>query len=328
VRGPVNLRTLTRGNHAWTWNGRTNSNGAAASGTYRFVVSTTATVNGATVKGLVWRSVVLDNRGPSLTGLNYGGIVYPVRDGYKDTLTLRFRLGEHAATHFTVRDGHGHVVRTITAVRNAGQESFTWNGRNSRNRTVAAGNYTWQLTARDVAGNSSGTARHKVVVSGKRLVNRSVNIVRNGDSFIAAGGSDQSCAEADTSLSAYTHGVWLANACYTGEIAASIYQVSVPAAIQYTRMTVSVGGFASVPPTTIIAGFGRNGATGGDWGFGNLKEIQSSDEGWYTLASRNAAGYVSGRHKVAVSIAVTDDDAPCDFDIAQYEIHLTYKVLA
>lgn len=327
-RGPNRLGTVARGTHSWTWTGRTNSNTVVASGSYRITLSTSATLRGALVRGLVWHGVVVDNRPPSVTSLTRGTSVYPYRDGYRDAVSMRFRLGERAITTLTIRNSARHVVRTLASTHNPGVVTLAWNGRDAGGRSVAAGSYTWQLTVQDAVRNRHSTAQYRVVVSSKRLISRSVTILRNGDSFASAGGSDPNCAEASTSLSSYPRGVWLLNTCSPSnpDIAAAFYHVSVPAAAVYSRFTVQVYGWALYAPTSMLTGFGWRGGSN-DFGIGALYTINTQAEGWYTIGSINAANYVSPTHLANIVVTVTSDQAPCDFDVKQVRIKLSYKIL-
>jgi flagellar hook assembly protein FlgD len=322
------LGNLSRGRHTWVWNGRSNSNAVAPSGSYRVTVSTTATHIGVLVKGLVSRSVVLDNRAPYVSSLSGASTVYPYRDGYRDTMPVTFGVNERATTVLTIRNAARHVVLTLTSVHNPGRVTLTWNGRSANGRMVPSGAYSWQVKLTDAVGNHGLTRVHWVTVSAKRLYTKNATIFRNGDSYTTAGGSDPSCAEADPSLSDYPHGVWLANTCLygNGDVAAAYYRVTVPAATIYSHFTVQVYGFSVAPPSSMTTGFGVHGG-GNDFGLGGQYEIETSRTAWYTVGSVNAANYVSNTHSALIAVAVTDYDSPCDFDIKQVQIHLTYKVL-
>ena len=321
------LGNLSQGRHTWVWNGRSNSNAVVPSGSYRVAVSTTATRSGILVKGLVSRAVVLDNRAPSVSNLSGASTVYPYRDGYRDTMPVTFGVNEPATTVLIIRNAGRHIVRTLTSVHNPGRVTLTWNGRTANGGMVPSGAYSWQVKLTDAVGNHGLTSVRGVTVSAKRLYTKNATIYRNGDSYAAAGGSDPTCAEADTALSDYPHGVWLANSCLNGngDVAAAYYRVTVPAAAIYSHFTVQVYGYSLYPPSSMTTGFGIHG--GSNFDLGGQYEIQSSRTAWYTVGSINAANYVSATHSALIAVAVTDFDSPCDFDIKQVLIHLTYKVL-
>ena len=328
VRGR-RLGTLGRGSHTWVWNGAANSGATVPSGVYRIGLSTTAVVNGALVKGLVWGYVTVDDRAPSLTAVHADATVYPVRDGYRDALAVGFRVDERARLTLTVRDARNRVVRSVTAIRDAGPRSLTWNVRDRRNRVVPAGGYRWVLTATDAVGNHRSTVTHRVGVSTKRLVRRTATLTRNGDGFYLAGASDPSCAEASTALSDYRHGVWLANSCLADpqlQIAAAFYHVAVPAAVRYAQVSVQVHGFALFAPTRMETGFGVAGGSA-HFGIGGLHTIATSRPGWYRVGVIAAGRYVGAAHRMNISISVDNALAPCDFDIDQVRVTIGYQVL-
>lgn len=327
VRGPGSLGTLARGSHTWVWNGRDHSGAVVPSGTYRITLNTSATIHGALVKGQVWRSVVVDDRAPSVSSLTYNGTVYPYRDGYKDSFVAKFHLSERASVTLRIYTATNHTVRSLTGTRSAGSTSISWSGRDVHGHMVPAGTYRWTITVKDAVGNWRRTAMRHVVVSWKKLISRSVTILRNGDSFASAGGSDSSCTEASTGLSQYPHGVWLLNTCFDeSAVAAAFYHVTVPSAAVYSHFTVSVYGFAMDAPTSIETAFGVHGGSS-DFGIGGLYDIRSHSEGWYTIGSIGASRYVSSTHRANIGVSVDSADAPCDFDIKQVKIHLSYKVL-
>jgi flagellar hook assembly protein FlgD len=329
VRGSHSLGTLHEGRHSWTWNGRSDDKKVVSSGGYKITLNTSASRHSVLVRGSVWRHVTVDDRAPSIGSLSAGSAVYPVRDGYRDTVPVRFRLGERAAVKFVIRDSAGRKVRTVASHRSAGHVTLTWSGRDASGHIAPAGRYGWTLSARDEVGNVSHVRSGHVVVSAKRLVAHSTTITRDGDSFYTAGGSNSGCTTADAGLSSYAHGVWLLNTCFgedEAEVAAAFYRVRVPAATVYSRMSVSVGGFAQYVPSSLTIGFGVHGRSN-DFGLGGFYEINSSDAGWYHVGSIKAANYVSSNHTANIAVSVTNLDAPCDFDLSAVRIHLTYQVL-
>jgi hypothetical protein len=156
-------------------------------------------------------------------------------------------------------------------------------------------------------------------------VSRTTYIYRNGDSFSYAGGSDPSCATASTSDSFYSHGVWLLNTCFDSQIADAFYRVSVPGAVRYTHLGLSVYGYAFDPPSEMGAGYGVGGNDGA-FGIGGPTTITGSGEGWYYLGGVGA-GYVRSDHTVLVAPFVDSAYWASDFDIAQIRLGVTYDVL-
>jgi hypothetical protein len=62
-------------------------------------------------------------------------------------------------------------------------------------------------------------------------------------------------------------------------------------------------------------------------GIGGRYEIGTQHEGWYTIGSINAPQYVSAQHVTNLAVSVDNEDAPCDFDVKQVRVTVTYKIL-
>ena len=105
-------------------------------------------------------------------------IFYPIRvDKYKDTSTTAFTLSKAAVVTLTVRNSKGSVVRSISASRKAGRSTIVWNGRwtDVKART---GTFSYQVTARDVAGNVTSTGKLYTYIRNYELIKTSSNSVR------------------------------------------------------------------------------------------------------------------------------------------------------
>jgi flagellar basal-body rod modification protein FlgD len=99
------------------------------------------------------------------------------------TNSLSFNLGK-AATDITIeiKDSGGTVIRTATVpAQTAGDHSWTWDGLDGNGKHVAAGDYTFSLTAKDVDGNSvAATTVMTGRVTGVRYEDGNVLLVVNG----------------------------------------------------------------------------------------------------------------------------------------------------
>jgi hypothetical protein len=74
---------------------------------------------------------------------------YPIKhDHYRDTATISYRLAERAYVRLQIIDSTGAVVREIAGWRNAGANSFVWNGRRT-NGQIIVGRYSYRLIADD-----------------------------------------------------------------------------------------------------------------------------------------------------------------------------------
>ncbi len=69
---------------------------------------------------------------------------------FNPSTTIRFTIPERSTVTLEIYDGLGRLVKTlVNGTREAGKYSVTWNGRNSINKTAAAGIYLYRLKADD-----------------------------------------------------------------------------------------------------------------------------------------------------------------------------------
>jgi flagellar hook assembly protein FlgD len=329
VRGPLNLGTKAKGTYSYVWNGLFNSGARAANGTYKVELVTSRTITGSTLRGSAIGSVRVDLSAPTLSSISGGGTrFYPYRDSYRDNFSPAFTVNEKSTVTLTVKTSAGKVVGSLSASKSAGRTSLTWNGRNNAGSMVAGGTYYWTLTAQDVAGNRRTSARYSVIVSSKRLVSKTATLSRNGSSFVSAGGSDGSCADASTALSDYTYGVWLTNFCdpfyYGTQIAGAIYRFTLPTAVSYSSLRVDSYGY-SLDPATIGAAFTRWGTD--DYTFTHEISTPLSDA-WRTIGSVSPTGVVNSSRVVETTVFLPNTTyLDTDYDIAQVRLVVSYKVL-
>lgn len=330
VAGPRSLGTLAKGDHAFTWNGKTNAGAALPNGIYTISVSTTALVSGTTLRGTATRAVRLDTVAPmfsSVIGAN--SIFYPVVDGYLDAFAGGVKVNEPSTLSMRVYNGAGTLVRALAVNASvAGAYRLTWNGRTAAGTLLPAGTYRFAFTAVDRAANARTTGRYGVGLSLKRLVPKSATLVKAGNSAYASGGS-LPCAGADASASDYTNGLWLGNACdpyYDGtQSAAALYAFTLPVAFRYTSLRFDTYGYSFYAPSQIV-GDAYNFATAQYDSFS--AQDASSTECWRTVSRPAVSGHISGR-TVETAINVLDDaSATADYDIAQVRLVVTYQVLA
>lgn len=112
---------------------------------------------------------------------------YPlVRDGYRDSTKMRFRLNQKAhVTAVVTKNSTGNRVRRADlGTLGGGARSWTWNGRNNNRDTVRSGGYTIQITATNADG-SRDTAARRVTVD-TALITKRAEKGRWGDSGAAS----------------------------------------------------------------------------------------------------------------------------------------------
>jgi hypothetical protein len=92
-----------------------------------------------------------------------------VRDGYRDSVTISFRLNDVAGVQWSVRDAAGHRVRAEPGrTRPEGDGHVRWNGRDDSGRRVPKGTYTVKLRGLTEDGRKD-VARVEVRVATKKV---------------------------------------------------------------------------------------------------------------------------------------------------------------
>ena len=170
VRGQVELGTLGRGLHSWTWTGHKNDGTSVPDGRYRVYVSATFKRSGALWS---WAPLVRVHRRyhPGSVTSTYATI-YPRSTVVHDVTTLANRPPVWNRPTLRIRNGAGRVVFARAYRRFRPSLSLKWDGRDSHGRALPAGAYEVTVSGVDKDG-FTGTSRPRTVtVSGKRLVLR------------------------------------------------------------------------------------------------------------------------------------------------------------
>jgi hypothetical protein len=79
--------------------------------------------------------------------------IYPVKDGYRDSVRLRYFVNKRAKVVVRIRSRAGKAVRTFSSYGLRGKRSIVWDGRSDGGRIVRPGIYTVHFFAKDVVGN-------------------------------------------------------------------------------------------------------------------------------------------------------------------------------
>jgi hypothetical protein len=103
---------------------------------------------------------------------------YPlVRDGYRDSTTISYRLNRIANVSVRIRNSLGYTVRLVAlGTQHSGQDSWAWNGRQTDGTYVRVGTYKIQITA--VADRTMSVVQYATVATGSRT--RTVSKYRSG----------------------------------------------------------------------------------------------------------------------------------------------------
>lgn len=94
--------------------------------------------------------------------------IWPVRDGYRDTVKIRERMHEPAKATLDIYGPTGKRVRRVTFHFDTGWVVYTWNGRSSTGKMLAAGRYRLVTTSVDLAGNVHRVTLYVTLHTGHR----------------------------------------------------------------------------------------------------------------------------------------------------------------
>lgn len=169
VLGPLNLgANKPAGAYGWMWNGRDRYNRRAADGRYRIEVRTSSRLGATTVQGIAATNVRIDTAPARLASTRAGwSTFYPVRDGFRDTVTLGATTSEALSSYTViVTNRAGRVVMTLRGgARAPGRFVATWNGRTASGARLPSGTYRFYTVVYDVASNRSLSPKANVTLS-------------------------------------------------------------------------------------------------------------------------------------------------------------------
>ena len=243
---------------------------------------------------------------------------YPVKDDYRDTVSVKGSLQEKATTSVAVHSSTGHVVRRLALSARTGAFSLTWNGRNSNGTLVKEGKYRLALKVTDMHGNTKRFSLY-TTVSKMKLIWKSGTKTRYADTFddgVATGSAWGSTG----SDSDFARGLLLYGGHYSGDGVLALYQWRLPSAVKYGKLRFSAHG--KVPRS----GFGPallsfyNTSTGEADGV----KLAGSSYDWYGTTVRSSH-HRSGRKVYTFVSAHSANHGYWDF--SSVKLHYRYAVL-
>ncbi len=125
------------------------------------------------------RTFVVDRIAPTISNLaGAPNPFYPrLRDGYKDNFIVTFNASENCTATVTIRNAKGAVVRSLSKRIAAGAGKIVWDGKWSDGQ-VYAGDYTWRLTLKDNAGNTTTSSARSVKIRFYEVIRVNASTVR------------------------------------------------------------------------------------------------------------------------------------------------------
>lgn len=315
----------TAGAYQWTWDGTDGLGHVQPDGLYTITVSAT----GGTVTGTASHSVRVDSTVPFLSSISGGGTTfYPHQDGYKDTFTPKVNLSERGTLALTIKNSAGHVVRVLQATRASGMHGLTWNGRNTAGSLVPAGKYHWNFTETDAAGNHRTSANFAVHVSDKKLVKTTKVITHSGAPFATSG--HQGCgASVSKANSTFAGGVLLSATCSNRQgVALTGYNLRLPGAIRYGRMTFQMYGYSHRGFAAIVPLVYSSDINDYDVIRSSPLVVSSSTKAWRTLGGVAVSGHYTGNHVVHFAFGLGNQPQhPADFDLRTVRVKIGCVIL-
>lgn len=79
---------------------------------------------------------------------------YPYSNGVKDSCKITFTSSKSGIAKLAIRNSKGRYVRVLSRRIKEGNNSFTWNGKDTKGLTVASGAYRFKVIAVDDVGNT------------------------------------------------------------------------------------------------------------------------------------------------------------------------------
>ena len=125
------------------------------------------------------KSCKLDKVAPGLSSISDSADpFYPVKqDGYKDSSTVKFALGEKATVFLRIYNSKGKLYREVKVSRDKGSRSVKWDGKNSSG-VVNTGTFSYKLTAVDAAGNARTSKSYATHIKNYEIVRISKSAVK------------------------------------------------------------------------------------------------------------------------------------------------------
>jgi hypothetical protein len=178
-------------------------------------------------------------------------LFYPVKDGYRDSVSAKGNRLEPASVSIRVLNSVGRVVRSAAIPTATGAYGWSWNGKNSAARLQPAGKYRIVQTLRD-AGGTLKTVTSRITLSLKRLHYFTKTYTKVGAAFSAKG--QAGVGSVRTTGSRFYRGVVLRSGYAdtnggTGWSAVG-YAWTLPSAVVYKSITVRAYGL-SIKQTAI-----------------------------------------------------------------------------
>ena len=226
-----------------------------------------------------------------------GTSIYPVKDGWRDTVAIRGTRNERLGVTIRIYGPDGKLLTTRRIATGSGPYAFTWNGRTAAGAILPSGRYRILQTLVDPSTKPalSKTWTSSVTLSPKRMTWKTATFTvtpgpRNYRFSSGQGVGASSTSSAGALVLAGTDGGWPAVG----------YEFRLPEASTYREIRFQVLGSASGPEPTVGL---QRWSIGAAWGqvyradFGRTA-VTPSTTTWRGLAAKSPAPFVTATRRV------------------------------
>lgn len=248
-------------------------------GTYHYeaTYSGNAVVAGS-VSNVLELVIVADTVDATNVKVNYATF-YPVKDGYRDSLTISGNRQEAIAVTISIYNGNNKRVRQASKSSASGGYSYAWNGRDSKGDVLPAGKYRIVQKLVDAAGTTKSFTSYSNL-SGKKLVTLTKTISKKGSAIDAKAGK--------LSVSG---GTLILKPSNNGSVGG--WQFKLPSALIYKKLSFSATASAPLAaPPALIAMQNFNWCSGSAWDtscFNQVKAIGNTSGSSKTYTTSGSA---------------------------------------
>jgi hypothetical protein len=257
---------------------------------------------------------------PVITGqTNSVSTVYPVVDGYVDSITFGWTLDQAVTSlELDVMDASTHTSVFQIVFDDPATTGFVWNGTTTGATVAPAGTYYARVTANNGTDPADSNNGPLFVLSGKKLTAHTwTKQFTAGSSVLAkAVGTCSKVARPGTKLGTGSVGYYSNVTCTKAhqDYAATLHQLQLPQAFKPGKVTVSTYGAAVKAGSVMRVGF----FTDAGWKVGSAK-------GWHTGPTRDASPLIGQDGLLMWQSVATGGNR---YDIKYFKLTYTYTVLA
>lgn len=119
---------------------------------------------------------IIDTTAPEVSVKPESSRFSPDGDGTKDSVTFLQTTSREDSWKGTITNQSGDVVLEVNW-RGKAEESFTWDGRDKSDRLLPDGQYLYQLSSTDTAGNTGTSDRHEISI--ETVVSSDISLTLN-----------------------------------------------------------------------------------------------------------------------------------------------------